>query len=307
MILNNSDEMLLLVGDNPFHKISHLSQERARARTVDPGNPEYAADLIATSVANGANGFTFSVSETTLAILRELNARDAVDGLGLYPVVPYAFEYVRLANQLGGISALTTKLAKDILRCGNLKALGSGFRSVLTMDPESMLKTYLAYEVSRVKSGGGSKARFGSVILHQLITDLALALHMDWLFKVYVDSLLNERITPGFNTGNFAFLVDRFLEWGIDLKKVVILAPFNKVGFQMTPCIEDCERALKDLTEPAVIAMSVLAAGYLSPKDAAGYIAALPNIKGVAIGVSNEKHARETFSLFRECFVKTRR
>jgi len=307
MILNNSEEMLLLVGDNPFHEISHLSQERARARTVSPSNPEYAADLIATSVANGANGFTFSVSETTLAILGELNARDAVDGLGLYPVVPYAFEYVRLANQLGGISALTTKLAKDILRTRNLKALGSGFRGALTMDPKAMLKTYLAYEVSRVKSGGGSKASIGSVILHQLITDLALALHMDWLFQVYVDSLLNERITPGFNTGNFAFLVNRFLELGIDLKKVVILAPFNKVGFQMTPSTEDCERALKDLTRPAVIAMSVLAAGYLSPRDAAEYIATLPNIKGVAIGVSNEKHARETFSLFRQCFDKRRR
>lgn len=299
--MNNSEKRLLLVGDNPFHNISHLSQERARGRTDDPSNPEYAADLIATSVANGANGFTFSVSETTLAILRELNARGAVDGLGLYPVVPYAFEYVRLANQLGGISALTMKLAKDILRSGNLKALGSGVRTALTKDPESMLKTYLAYEISRVKSAAGSKAHIDSVLLHQLVTDLALSLRMDWLFKVFMDTLLKRGITPGFNTGNFPFLIDRFLEWKIDLRKIVILAPFNKVGFQMMPSIEACERALSMISEPIVIGMSVFAAGYLRPREAAEYIATLPNMKGVAVGVSKESHARETFSLFRKC------
>ena len=35
----------LLVGDNPFHGISHLSQERSRSRTYSLGNSEYAADL----------------------------------------------------------------------------------------------------------------------------------------------------------------------------------------------------------------------------------------------------------------------
>ena len=29
----NSTQKLLLVGDNPFHGISHLSQEQARSRT----------------------------------------------------------------------------------------------------------------------------------------------------------------------------------------------------------------------------------------------------------------------------------
>ncbi|MEM3090898.1 MAG: hypothetical protein QXW17_03965, partial [Candidatus Bathyarchaeia archaeon] len=64
----NSRERVLLVGDNPFHGISHLSQERSRVRGDTPTNPEYAARLIGLSVKNGADGFMFSVNEKTLSI-----------------------------------------------------------------------------------------------------------------------------------------------------------------------------------------------------------------------------------------------
>ena len=49
-----------------------------------------------------------------------------------------------------------------------------------------------------------------------------------------------------------------------------------------------------------VIAMSVLASGYLDPAEAAEYIKKLPNLTGIVVGVSKEKHASETFRLFRE-------
>jgi hypothetical protein len=83
-VLVDTKERLLLVGDNPFHSISHLSQERARSRTEDPSDPKYAAGLILTAMKNGANGFTFSVSETTLAILKELNMHNALTLLSTF-------------------------------------------------------------------------------------------------------------------------------------------------------------------------------------------------------------------------------
>ena len=285
-----SSDRLLLVGDNPFHNISHLSQERARARTEDPSNPKYASHLIVTAMQNGANGFTFSVSETTLAILKELQANDSLSHLRLFPVVPYAFEYVRLATQLGGIPGLAKKFAADTVKSGNIKAIGSGLKGVITTDPKALMKTYLAYELDRIKSSVDAKVNVESILLHQLITDMALALDLDEIFKEYIDFLSNRKITPGFNTGNFAYFVNKFNEWKIDLSKVLILAPFNKVGFQMTPSIEECEKALNLLSSPVVIAMSVLASGSVKPKEAVEYIAALPNIKGVAIGISKEKH-----------------
>lgn len=296
------DEKLLLVGDNPFHNISHLSQERARARTKDPSDPKYAASLIKMSSENGANGFMFSVSETTLAILKELGELDSLDSLRLYAIVPYAFEYVRLATQLGGIPGLAKRLGWDVLKSYNLAAIGFGVKGVLTMEPADLLKTYLSYEISRVNSSTHKKACLDSLMLHQLITDLALAFDLDWLFKSYVDFLKGRKITPGFNTGNFSFLVNKFVDWEINLENIVIAAPFNKVGFQMTPSSEECEKSLKMLPKPNVIAISVLAAGYISPKEAAGYLQTLPNIKGVSIGVSKEKHAKETFNVFKNFY-----
>ena len=99
--MSNRREMALLVGDNPFHNISHLSQERARARRDALTYPAYAANLVITSLENGANGFMFSVSETTLSILREIREKGEIERLSLYAIVPYAFEYVRLATQVG--------------------------------------------------------------------------------------------------------------------------------------------------------------------------------------------------------------
>lgn len=298
--MGNRKEMALLVGDNPFHGISHLSQERARVRGEASTQPEHAAELIMTSIENGANGFMFSVSETTLSILREIRERGKIERLSLYAIVPYAFEYIRLANQIGGVSGLAKKVAKEIVVSGNVKAVAMGLKGVIRADPVSLMKTYLTYEISRVKSSAGKQAILTSVLLHQVITDMALALNLDWLFKSYMNFMLKLRMTPGFNTGNFAYLVNKFREWNMDLSKVIIAAPFNNVGFQMVPSKAECEKVLTDIPEPAVIAISILAAGYLSPSDAIEYIVALPNIRGVAVGVSKETHARETFRLLKE-------
>jgi hypothetical protein len=300
MKVSSRREMALLVGDNPFHGISHLSQERARVRGDASTHLEYAANLVITSLENGANGFMFSVSETTLSILREIREKGEIERLSLYAIVPYAYEYVRLATQVGGIHGLAKKFAKEIAFSGNVRAIALGLKGVLKRDPVSLMKTYLTYEISKIKFSAGRQANLRSVLLHEVITDMALALNLDWLFKSYVDFMLKLGVTPGFNTGNFSYLVNRFREWSVDLRKVTIAAPFNKVGFQMNPSRRACEKTLANIPEPIVIAISILAAGYLSPTDAISYVATLPNVKGVAVGVSKEEHARETFKLLKE-------
>jgi len=295
-----SPDKVLLVGDNPFHGISHLSQERSRIRGDTPTNPDYAARLIGLAVENGADGFMFSVSEKTLSILDVLRKNGENDGLRLYAIVPYAYEYVRLASAAGGVPGLAKRSVREIVFSGNLGAVASGLNGILRSDLASLVKTYLLYEVSRVRRSAGGKAKLESIILHQLMTDLFLGLGLDWVFKFYTEFLLKAGISPGFNTGNFALLVEKFREWNISLEDVVIAAPFNKVGFQMVPSREECEKALASLPKPNVLAISILAAGYLKPEEAVDYIAGLPNIKGVAVGVSKERHAHETFKLLRE-------
>jgi hypothetical protein len=258
-----------------------------------------------TSINNGAEGFMFSVSEKTLSILKIIRERKEIGRLKLYALVPYAYEYVRLATQVGGISGLGKKLAREIVVSRNLKAIAVGLKAVTMMDPESLMKAYLIYEISRIKSSAGKHANLDSVLLHEIITDMAVALGLDWLFKSYVDFILNLDMKPGFETRNFVYLVNRFKQWNIDFKDIIIATPFNKVGFQMNPSKTECDETLVGLHEPNVIAMSVLAAGYLKPSEAMDYVLSLPNIKGVVVGVSKESQARETFRLLKEFTLKT--
>ena len=293
-------ERALLVGDNPFHNISHLSQERMRLRGNKIGSPEYGADLVSLSCENGANGFMFSVSETTLAILKEIRNRGTAHRLGLYPIVPYAYEYVQLATQLGGISGLAKRFAGQILASHSPSLIAAGLKGAAFSDPVSLMKAYLLFEISRIKSSAGKHANIDSMFLHEVITDMALALNLDWFLAAYVHFMSKRKITPGFNTCNLPYLIGKLRDWQIDIRKVFVAAPLNRVGFQMNPSKEECERTLSSLPGPTVIAISILAAGYLKPQKAIEYIAELPNIKGVAVGVSKETHAKETFRNLRE-------
>jgi len=217
-LIMDSDERLLLVGDNPFLNISHLSQEKARERTQNPADPEFAAHLIRMAMENGANGFTFSMCDSNLSIIDRLDL-NGLNGLKLFPIVPYAFEYVQKATQRGGVSSLVKSLGWDMVKSGNLQSLVYGTLTTITANPKSLLKAYLSYELSRLDSHLNEQIQLKSILLHQLVTDMALALEMDWLFKDYVAFLLRKKITPGFNTGNFQVLVNKFSEWKIDLKQ----------------------------------------------------------------------------------------
>jgi hypothetical protein len=289
----------LLVGDNPFHGISHLSQQRSREREANTGAVDHATRLVALSIENGADGFMFSVSETTLSILESLRRRKK-DPLKLFALVPYAYEYVRVATQVGGISGLAKKIMKEILLSMNIKALLTGVKGVAKTDLGEFLKTYLAYEISRIRSSAGRQTELTSVLLHELITEMALALNLEWVFASHIDFMLKNGITPGFETRNFAFLVRKFEEWNIDFRKLIIASPFNKAGFQMSPSREVCEEALASLPADNVIAMSILAAGYVDMPEAVNYVRDLPNLKGIVVGVSKERHARETFLALRD-------
>jgi hypothetical protein len=291
----------LLVGDNPFHGISHLSQERARSRSGSAGSAAERADVVLTAVRNGADGFMFSVSDVTLSILEKLRELKAVDQVELYALVPYAYEYVRVAAQMG-TPGLVRKVARQIALSGNVGAVLGGLGAVVRMNPAGLLKTYLAYEVSRIRSSAGRKARLTSLLLHEVVTDMGLALNLDWLFESYVSYLSGRGIVPGFNTRNFPYLVRKFREWGVDLEGTVVATQFNKAGFQMNPSREECEKTLQGLGGPIVLAISVLAAGYLKPAEALDYVAGLRNLRGAVLGVSTEQQANELFPLFKAGF-----
>ena len=295
----------MLVGDNPFHGISHLSEDRARTRGNEINRSDFAAKLVQTSLINGADGFMFSVSETTLSILRLLRRNTGTKSPMLYAIVPYAYEYVRLVTHLGTVG-LAKKLAKQIVFTANFRAIGTGLKFLETMNPKDLLKAYLLYEISRIESATRKKFILQSILLHEVITEMIIALDLDWLAKSYIDYTLNLGIKPGFETRNFAYLVRKFQAWNIDFKEIIITTAFNGVGFQMNPSKEVCEEALASIPESNVIAMSLLASGYLQLPEAVKYAKNLSNIRGVVVGVSTEQQANQTFKFLEENFREQR-
>lgn len=290
------NKAILLVGDNPFHGVSHLSQGRARERGNDVTNPKYAAELVRLSLENGANGFMFSVSEITLSMIRELSAGGVTPRL--YAIAPAASDYVRLASRLG-TPGMAAYLARRILISGNPRAIASGAKGFIGRDPVSLMKAFLYYEIYRIRAATSPATNPYCFMLHEIVTDMALALNLEWLFMSYVDFVRGLNIKPGFETRNVPWLIDRLIKCGIDLSQIAIVSPFNKVGFQMSPSQEECEKALVNVPDTEVIAMSVLASGYLSLPEAIDYINGIPRLKGIVVGVSRKQHARD-FKIFSE-------
>ena len=193
-------------------------------------------------------------------------------------------------------------VAMQVITSGSFKAMTFGVEGAVRKNPEALLKAYLVYELSRMKSVTCSNIHLHTLLLHEIVTDMALSLNWDWLFQTYVDYLNKLCIKPGFETRNFTHLVKKFRYWHINLDDIVIVAPFNKIGFQMTPSKAECEKTLASVPKSEVIAISALASGYLKLPEASGYIKRLPDLKGIAIGVSNEKQAHDTFEYFKGAF-----
>lgn len=287
----------LLVGDNPFHGISHLSQERARERV--PSQIESDIDrstrIVELCIENSANGFMFSVDEMTLSIIENLQVGNPSRHMDLYAIVPYAYEYVRKATQVGGVSGLAKQLSTEMIFSSNAKVIAQNLGGLIRLNPTALLKTYVSYELSRIKTVSSANTKLKSIMLHEMVTDMALSLGMKELFTEYIKFLTKKGIRPGFETRNFAWLVNKFEEWDIKFEGLTLTSAFNKIGFQMNPSPAECENALKRAKEAEVIAMSILAAGYLNLSEAIDYAANLEGLSGVVVGVSKEAQAIETF------------
>jgi hypothetical protein len=289
----------LLVGDNAFLGISHLSAASAREK-LRQLDTRVMLDVISTALKNGATGFTFSFPHPTNSRILEA-MRDHFEpehDFELLPIIPYAESYVRIMNEKG-LVGLVEEMTADLSSFGKAKFLIKGGISAATTDPFSMMTAYLDTELEKLLRLKPKEAKFSTILLHEVITDLALSFKAERLFHEYSQHVWNKyHVKPGFATRNFVKLVD-FLRESNLLTDIVLMAPFNGLGFQMNPSKAACEASLSLLSNVEVIAVSILAGGYSSLGDAVKYVHGLSNLVGVAVGTSSRAHAESTFSMMR--------
>jgi len=282
----------IILGHNQFVGVDHLSQDRARDRIERFSDSQKILDVISYFYELGGRGMMLSTHQRATEIMKVVGSMPEISkNMNFYPLIPYAQGYVRRANEMGMVGMLNDVL-EPASTSTKLKILFKGGINVMRKDFLNILSTLIDVELLPF-SGSNIKA----VFLHNVLTDLALSFRAQNIFEFYIDHIKdNYGVTPAFGTMNFPALVSSFDEWGF--KKPLVMASFNKIGFQMNPSREECERSFKNY-DVDVLAMSTLAAGYLKPSEAYNYIFSLPNIKSIVVGISTKEHARETINIIR--------
>lgn len=275
----------VLLGDNPFFGIDHLSQERARKRG-EAGFGRVAGIMEYVS-GRGVKRFTASTHPRLGKLVGRLKSAGLLGKMELCPVFPYAQGYVELATEKGAMGAVRQVLSGAGARAGIGAALGAS-AAYLRGDAARMIRSLVDVELGSVR-----EARCGTAFLHDVVTDACLGLGLDEVIRVYAEHLRDKHgMRAGAVTKNFPLLAERLESWGVEL---AVMTSFNPIGFQMNPSREACEAALRGGYE--VVAMNALAGGFLGPDEAARYVSSL-GIGAVAVGMSTLEHARQTLDAF---------
>jgi hypothetical protein len=285
-----------LIGDNAFLGISHISQSRGRSKQLSL-DTEAKVKLIEAAGSCGATGFTFSADPTNFHVLRRLTVSDQISKeFAIYPVLPYAARYVRAINEKG-ITGLMNDVLSQLSLAEKAKFIVQGSISTLTFDPIGAMMAYIDSELSQIPRNSNIQ----SVLLHEVITDLGISFGAIEMFESFIRHIRGKWHTmPGFVTRNFPSFVSRLHEMNLPLNDILVMTPFNSIGFQMNPSKQSCEECLSKMEHGNVFAMSILAGGYLSLTEAVAYIKQLPNLSGIVAGMSSLDHAERTFKSLRE-------
>jgi len=76
----------------------------------------------------------------------------------------------------------------------------------------------------------------------------------------------------------------------------VINTPINKIAWRMCPCVEQVLGVVRQSSKK-IIAMKPLAMGRIAPEEGMQYIATVPGVDGVVVGIGTPAEAEETFGI----------
>jgi hypothetical protein len=282
----------IVMGHNAFFGVDHLSSSRGAARAASFSDPSRILDIVRAGFEHGAEGLMMSTHERA-GPLCDLIRRDPhlAAGLSVYPLLPYAQKYVTRANEMGMVNLVLDTL-KGTSTSDKLALLWQGGKGLLARDIDGVLASLIRLELKPFRD-----LRVPAVFLHDAFTDLALGLGLKDIFAFYLEEIARSHGAQGaFATKNLPLLLDRCAAWG--LPAPIVLTHVNKLGFQMNPSREACERVLA-AHQVQVMAMGTLASGHLAPDDAYAYLATVPGIDSIVVGVSSSAHIEETFAAIR--------
>lgn len=284
----------IILGDNQFFGISHMSEEKGMLQARKFQNIDNIMEVLDKAYECGIHAFTFSTHARVQELCDHFRAHPhKYADLRLYPALPYAHKYAQLVNEKGIVGTIKEVVISDNTASQMAIMLARGGAAVLKQSPNEIMKLLIDAEMKMFRG-----LNVQVIFLQNIVTDLLLGLGWKEVFKDFVTYIQQKYdARAGFMTLNMPRLVDFLVDCGIE--EPIICSAINKIGFQMNPDVESYEEALQSKSFHA-LAMSIMAAGAISPKEAIEYVMSLKNIESILFGASTISHLCETKQLVEE-------
>ncbi len=280
----------VLFGDNQFFGVNHMSEEKARAQSMRFQDLQAVIDVLDAAYQEGIRTFMCTTHDRVSEICDHFRAhRDKYPDYQFYPCMPYAHKYANAVTEHGMVDALRLFLPDE----GAIGAMVKGGVALANKDARAIMQLLIDAEM-KMFHGLSTPVIF----VQNVITDLLLGLGMKDAFRFFADHVREKyQAEPGFITMNTPKLLDVLEELGID--NPIVCSNINKIGFRMCGGIEQYERTIATRRFRPV-AMSVLASGAISPREAIDYVCKQRKIESIVFGASSRSNIRQTKTLIDE-------
>lgn len=284
----------VLFGDNQFFGVNHMSEEKARAQAMRFQELSSVIEVLDAAYQEGIRTFMCTTHDRVEEICDYFRAnRDRYPDYRFYPCMPYAHKYANAVTEHGTMGALRKFLPED----GAVTAMFRGGVALASKDIEVVAQMLVDAEM-KMFHGLSTPVIF----IQNVVTDLLLGLGMKDAFRMFADHVRDRYdAEPGFITMNVPRLLDVLEEIGVD--NPIVCANINKIGFRMCGGMELYEKTIATRRFRPV-AMSVLASGALSPREAIEYVCRQPAIESIVFGASSRGNIRQTKQLIDELTLR---
>ena len=276
----------VLFGDNQFFAVNHLSDEKSREQAIRFKDDTTIIRVLDQARETGINTFMCTTHDRIASICDHMRAhpKEYAD-FKIYPCMPYAHKYANAITELGIIGTIKQYVPGNIF-----STFTKGGLAYINKDFIKLMEIFIDAEMKMFKG-----ISTPVIFIQNVVVDLILGLRLYEVFREY-DTYIRKKYNaePGYITMNLPALLDALESVGIF--NPIISSSINKIGFRMSGGKDIYE---KYLTEKKFrpIAMQVLAAGALRPKEAIEYLSRFPNIEAVLFGASSKSHIKETKEL----------
>jgi hypothetical protein len=273
----------VLFGDNQFFAVNHLSDEKSREQAIRFKDDSAIIRVLDQAIDLGINTFMCTTHDRIAAICDHMRANPSrYRDFNIFPCMPYAHKYANAVTDLGIIGAVRQYVPGNIF-----STFTKGGFAFLQKDFIGLMEIFIDAELKMFKG-----INTPVIFIQNVIVDMILGLNMLEVFREY-DAYIRKKFNaePGYITMNMPLLLDSLNSVGIE--NPIICSSINKIGFRMSGGKEIYEKYLTEKTLRP-IAMQVLAAGALRPKEAIEYLGKFPKIESVLFGASSGSHIQET-------------